>query len=256
MTHWTESVYRETPEVFRRHLEARLDDATEGTDDLLALLADHGIEPASALDVACGIGRHAVELGERGVSVRGIDISESYLDRARERVTDRGLGGTVTVERADMRDLAERTDEYDLVYNLWTSFGYYDEATNREILAGMADRVADGGALVLELINREGVLADFRSSVVPESDEDSLVVESAEYDPETARMETTRRVFAATDEGYEYEGEMVYDVRLYAPAELAALCRRVGFGDVSLYAGLDGEPLERESTRLVVVAEP
>lgn len=256
MAHWTESVYRENPEVFRRHLEARLDQAAEETEDLLALLADHGIEPETALDVACGIGRHAVELGDRGVAVRGIDISESYLDRARERVADRGVGDAVAVERADMRDLAERDCEYDLVYNLWTSFGYYDEATNRAVLAGMSERVADGGALVLELVNREGVLAEFRSAAVPEDDEDGLVVESVEYDPETARMETTRRVFAATDEGYGYEGEMVYDVRLYAPAELAALCRAVGFESVSLYAGLDGEPLARESTRLVVVAQP
>jgi SAM-dependent methyltransferase len=256
MTHWTESVYRENSGVFRRHLEARLDDAAEETDDLLALLAAHDIEPESALDVACGIGRHAVELGERGVSVRGIDISESYLDRARERIADRKVGDAVTVERADMRDLAERTDEYDLVYNLWTSFGYFDEPTNRAVLDGMEERVAEEGALVLELVNREGVLADFRPAGIPEDDEDGLVVESAEYDPETARMETTRRVFTATDGGYDYEGEMVYDVRLYAPAELAALCRAAGFESVSLYAGLDGEPLERESTRLVVVAEP
>ncbi|QLH84330.1 class I SAM-dependent methyltransferase [Halosimplex pelagicum] len=255
MTHWTETVYRDNPDVFRRHLEDRVDDAAEETEALLALLADHGIEPASALDVACGIGRHAVELGDRGVSVRGIDISESYLDRARERIDERGVGEAVTVERADMRDLAERTGEYDLVFNCWTSFGYYDEATDRAVLAGMRDRVADGGALVLELVNREGVLAEFRPAGVPE-DDDALVVESAEYDPETARMETTRRVFAETDEGYDYEGEMVYEVRLYAPAELAALCREAGFDSVSLYAGLDGDPLERESTRLVVVAEP
>jgi SAM-dependent methyltransferase len=256
MAHWTESVYRENSGVFRRHLEARLDDAAEETDDLLALLAAHDIEPESALDVACGIGRHAVELGERGVSVRGIDISESYLDRARERIADRNVGDAVTVERADMRDLADRDGEYDLVSNCWTSFGYYDEATNREVLTGMRERVADGGALVLELVNREGVLADFHPAGVPEDDEGGLVVESAEYDPETARMETTRRVFTTTDGGYDYEGELVYDVRLYAPAELAALCRTAGFESVSLYAGLDGEPLERESTRLVVVAEP
>ncbi|WP_459195023.1 class I SAM-dependent methyltransferase [Halosimplex sp. J119] len=255
MTHWTEVAYREQSEIFRPHLERRVDDAASETDDLLGLLADHGIDPETALDVACGIGRHAVELGERGVDVRGIDISESYLERARERIAERGVGDRVTVDRADMRDLSERAGRYDLVYNLWTSFGYYDDATNREVLRGMYDRTADDGALVLELVNREGVLADFRAAAVPD-DAEAFVVESAEYDPETARMETTRRVFTETADGYDYEGEMVYDVRLYAPVELAANCREAGFTDVSLYADLDGEPLKRESTRLVVVAEP
>ncbi|WP_415382709.1 class I SAM-dependent methyltransferase [Halosimplex sp. TS25] len=255
MAHWTETAFRERPDVFRRHLEDKLAEATAETEDLLALLADNGVEPTTALDVACGIGRHAVELADRGVSVRGIDISESYLGRARERADERGVIERATFERADMRDLGDRTEEYDLVSNLWTSFGYYDDATNRAVLRGMYDRTADDGALVIELVNREGVLADFRPAGVPE-DGDALVVESADYDPETARMETTRRVFAETDGGYDYEGEMVYDVRLYAPAELAASCREAGFADVSLYAGLDGAPLERESTRLVVVAEP
>ncbi|MFC7142333.1 class I SAM-dependent methyltransferase [Halosimplex aquaticum] len=255
MTHWTESVYRENPGVFRRHLEDRLADATEESEDLLALLADHGVEPTTGLDVACGIGRHAVELADRGVSVRGLDISEAYLDRARERAADRGVAEAATFERGDMRDLRDRDGTYDVVYNLWTSFGYYDDETNRAVLRGMYERTADGGALVVELVNREGVLADFRPAGIPE-DDDALVVESSEYDPETARMETTRRVFAEAGGGYDYEGEMVYDVRLYAPAELAAYCREAGFADVSLYAGLDGSTLERESTRLAVVAEP
>ncbi|MFB6139535.1 MAG: class I SAM-dependent methyltransferase [Halosimplex sp.] len=254
MAHWTEAVYRENPGVFRHHLERRLADAAAETDDLLALAADHGVEPETALDVACGIGRHAVELGERGVAVRGIDISEAYLDRARERIDERGVGDAVAVERGDMRDLAERDGEYDLVSNLWTFFGYYDEATDRAVLSGMYERTAPGGALVLELVNREGVLADFRADRVPE-DDDLYVVETAEYDPETARMETTRRVFEPTEDGYEYEGEMVYDVRLYAPVELARACREAGFADVTCYAGLGGAPLERESTRLAVVAE-
>ncbi|MFC7195676.1 class I SAM-dependent methyltransferase [Halosimplex aquaticum] len=195
MTHWTESVYRENPGVFRRHLEDRLADATEESEDLLALLADHGVEPTTGLDVACGIGRHAVELADRGVSVRGLDISEAYLDRARERAADRGVAEAATFERGDMRDLRDRDGTYDVVYNLWTSFGYYDDETNRAVLRGMYERTADGGALVVELVNREGVLADFRPAGIPE-DDDALVVESSEYDPETARMETTRRVFA------------------------------------------------------------
>jgi len=255
MPHWTETVYRRNPEVFRHHLEEKLELAAEETEDLLALLEATGVEPATALDVGCGIGRHAVELADRGVTVHGIDISEAYLDTARERAAERGVSDLVTVEWGDMRELSERTDEYDLVYNLWTSFGYYDEATNRNVLEGMYERTADDGALVIELVNRDGVLADYQRDRVPEDDE-RYVVESSEYDPETARMETTRRVFLETDDGFDYEGEMVYEVRLYSPVELATHCREAGFSAVSLYAGLDGSDLERDSNRLVAVARP
>lgn len=267
MSHWTERAFRENPSVFRRNLEAELENAPGEVEDLLALLADHGVDPATALDVPCGIGRHSVELAARGVSVRGVDISESYLERARELARERDVAARTTFERGDMRDLDERSDTYDLVLNAWTSFGYYDPETDRELLRGLSERTAAGGATVLELVNREGVLADYQPGVVLD-DDDRLVAESHEYDPETARMRTDRRVFVpadgppgdggAADEraGYDFVGEMTYDVRLYAPAELAALCRQVGFADVSLYAGLDGADLERESTRLVVVAEP
>lgn len=255
MPHWTETVYRRNPDVFRHHLEDKLAVAAEETDDLLALLERAGVEPDAALDVGCGIGRHAVELADRGITVHGIDISEAYLDTARERAAEREVSDQCTFERGDMRELSDRSGEYDLVYNLWTSFGYYDEATNRAVLEGLYDRTADDGALVIELVNREGVLSDYQRDRVPENDE-RYVVESAEYDPETARMETTRRVFTETDEGYDYEGEMRYEVRLYSPVELENHCRDAGFSSISLYAGLDGAELERDSARVAAVAWP
>lgn len=43
------------------------------------------------LDVGCGTGRHAIELTKRGYSVTGIDLSESQLERAREKTESEGL---------------------------------------------------------------------------------------------------------------------------------------------------------------------
>jgi SAM-dependent methyltransferase len=272
MSHWTEELFVEDPEVFEITMRHRLERTGEEVDRLLDLLSAHGVEPSGALDVACGIGRHAVELGGAGIDVHGIDISPAYVDAARERVREAGVDDRVTFEVADMRNLADMEGSYDLVTNMWTAFGYFDDETNEAVAAGFRERVADDGALVMELVNKESVLADFRKSSAQEED-GLLYVEKQEYTPETGRMGTELRLFRLQDgsdvetaadrdsetgapEDYEFLGTISWDLRLYAPAELRRLLERAGFGEVSLYDGLDGESLDRESPRLVVVAEP
>ncbi|PSQ64055.1 MAG: class I SAM-dependent methyltransferase [Halobacteriales archaeon SW_8_66_22] len=272
MSHWTEQLFVEDPEMFEITMRRRLDRTGEEVDQLLDLLSAHGVEPTEALDVACGIGRHAVELGGAGIDVHGIDISPAYVDAARERVREAGVGDRVSLEVADMRELADMEGSYDLATSMWTAFGYFDDGTNEAIAAGFRERVADGGALVMELVNKESVVTDFRESHAQE-DDGLLYVEEQEYTPETGRMQTEQRLFrphdesdeeskvegspdARGDEDYEFLGTISWDLRLYAPAELRRLLEHAGFGEVSLYGGLDGESLDRESPRLVVVAEP
>jgi len=55
------------------------------------------------LDVGCGTGRHSIELSKRGYNVTGIDLSESQLQRAREKA--RANGQTIDFQQQDARDL-------------------------------------------------------------------------------------------------------------------------------------------------------
>ena len=43
------------------------------------------------IDIGCGTGRHSIELTKRGYSVTGIDLSQSQLDRAREKAEEINL---------------------------------------------------------------------------------------------------------------------------------------------------------------------
>lgn len=262
MSHWTEELFVEHADHYAADLEATTDAAEEQVDDLLDLLADdHDLAPETALDVACGIGRHAVPLADRGLDVDGLDLSPEFLDRARDRAAEAGVADRTRFVEGDVRDLAaaDLRADYDLVTCLYTSFGFFDDATNREVLAAMADRVAPDGALVVEVTNKEGLLARFADSGVFEQDE-YLVTEQREYDPATSCIETTRRMFEASDcesggdgeDGYDLAVETTFSLRLYAPVELRRL-----FEDARLephfYGGFDGEGLERESARLLVV---
>lgn len=256
MPHWTEDLFVGGADVYAADLLAREDDAAEEVDALLTLLADeYDLQPDRALDVACGVGRHATAFAERAIEVDGIDLSPAFVETARERARETEVADSTTFAVGDMRDLDPPADSYDLVGNFYTSFGYYDEATNRAILAGMAEHVAPGGALVMELINRESVLASFEEMGTHEEG-DQVVIEQREYDPETARIRSTRRVFDATDDEYEFRGEFETDVRAYAPVELRALLADAGFSTVDCYGGFDGSPVGLDSTRLLVVARP
>jgi SAM-dependent methyltransferase len=102
------------------------------------------------LDICCGPGRHAIPLAERGYHVTGIDNNASQIARANARA-QRGA----TFHTHDVRDLASLGGEYDGVINMWASFGYFDEATNFEILRQVRGRLRDGGRAIVDVYNRD-----------------------------------------------------------------------------------------------------
>src|SRR5688500_20201661 len=88
----------------RDWLDVAIDDDERTTREVAFLEEQLRLAPGAAiLDLACGHGRHAIELARRGYRVTGFDLSEPSLERA-GRLAD---GARVDVEwvRGDMRDL-------------------------------------------------------------------------------------------------------------------------------------------------------
>src|SRR3989344_5362829 len=73
------------------------------------------------LDLACGKGRHAIYLNKKGFDVTGIDLSEKSIECAK-------ISGNETLHfyTHDMRKLF-RSNYFDIVLNLFTSFGYFEQ---------------------------------------------------------------------------------------------------------------------------------
>jgi len=99
-----------------------------------------------ALDLACGPGRHAAQLAARGARVTGLDLSLPLLSLARARTR-----GAVSLVRADMRHLPFCAGAFDVVVNLFTSFGYFaDDAQHAAVIAGSRALLRRGGVFVLD----------------------------------------------------------------------------------------------------------
>lgn len=72
-----------------------------------------GMTPGVALDLGCGIGRHAVWLATQGWRAIGVDFSEVALEKGRALAAERGVD--VTWVNADLYEYEPAPDSLDLV---------------------------------------------------------------------------------------------------------------------------------------------
>jgi SAM-dependent methyltransferase len=109
------------------------------------------------LDVCCGAGRHALPLAARGHRVTGLDRDERMLSQARRGAAAAAAnGGGATFVSGDMRELAAAVSgAFDAAICMWQSFGYFDAATNADVLRQMREALRPGGRLILDLYNRD-----------------------------------------------------------------------------------------------------
>lgn len=96
--------------------------------------------PGRALVIACGPGRNALYLAQRGFDVTGVDISEVAVDRARGSAAERGLDARFVV--ADLDQLEPEAGAYDLI----TVIRY----RNRGLWPRLVDALAPNGWILAE----------------------------------------------------------------------------------------------------------
>ena len=103
------------------------------------------------LDLACGSGDHARRLARRDLDVLGVDIAPSLVAHCREAAAGDGLP-TARFEQGDMRELAYE-GVFDALLLLSGSFGFFDEATNQDVLARMARALKAGGQVLVDVFD-------------------------------------------------------------------------------------------------------
>ena len=118
-----------------------------------------GIAAGKVLDLACGPGRYAIPLAQAGYQVTAVDRTRFLLQTARERA--RSAGAKVEWVEDDMRTFI-RPSAYDLVLNVFTSFGYFDDpAENRRVLENIFASLKPGGTLLFDHLGKELLAARF-----------------------------------------------------------------------------------------------
>lgn len=204
---------------------------------------------SAVLDLACGFGRHAIGMAARGHRMTGVDFNARYLEIAAELATE--AGATVRWSAGDMRALPFEA-EFDAVYSYFTSFGYFTDAENARVIAGVARALRPGGRLLLDMMNRDWLLTHPQQRVWNQRADGSLLMEELELDLRTSRV-TSRQIHIGGDGGPRLTKE--YNLRAYTCAELTALFAAHGLQVREVWGGADRSPYSIESRRLILLAE-
>lgn len=112
------------------------------------------IEGARVLDLACGSGRHSYQLAQLGYNTTGVDLAANSIKEAKDKFLHQNLEFRV----ADMRDFSAK-ECYDAIFNLFTSFGYFDdESDNAKVLKQINDNLVGGGQFIMDFMNATKVV--------------------------------------------------------------------------------------------------
>jgi len=107
-----------------------------------------GTSPGLALDVAGGVGRHAIWLAQRGWRVKLLDISEVGVKQAKENTTRTGTASSISVEVCDLNTTPDLgREQYDLVVVFFF--------LQRELFPALAAAVKPGGFLIYKTYTTE-----------------------------------------------------------------------------------------------------
>jgi SAM-dependent methyltransferase len=242
---WFEEIFDED---YLRTLPFLTPQATQA--EALFVAETLGVEPgARLLDVGCGYGRHAMELAARGYQIVALDLSLPLLLRGADEAQRRGLN--INFIHGDMRDLVFDS-QFDGIYCLFSTFGYFDEDTNRKTIEGMARAVKRGGRLVLDVLNRDYLIGELPTRVWWEGD-GCVVLEEVEFNYFTSRVHSNRSI--VFDDGRQLEQEI--SIRAYSLHELGKMLHAAGLRvtEVSGSTAMRGRFFGNQSRGLIVVAE-
>ncbi|MGB9862090.1 MAG: class I SAM-dependent methyltransferase [Candidatus Bipolaricaulaceae bacterium] len=255
MEDWPRELFLGKAELYQLQLEERLERAEEEADRLVKLFEVYGVpQGARILDLCCGIGRHAVALAKRGFFVVGVDFSAKFLARAEELAKNAGVQGKTEFVREDIRRLGNFPKQhFQAALSLYTSFGYYGEEDDKNLLLALRRLVDPGGIFVLDMFSRDSLIRHFVPTHVIRT-KSHMVIEEMTFDFERARFNSRWFFFLPEGEGWRYAGEAQVSVRAYALHEIVRMLAEAGWQYCAAHGGLDMSPYGLEARRLVVVA--
>jgi len=222
-------------------------DYTEAEDFIHRICQYLQLEPGSkALDLACGRGRHALVMAHQGLAVTGLDLSESSLMDA-QKLADLHPELSLVFARHDMREIYSEL-HFDVVFNLFTSFGYFeDDADDSRVLHAIYSALKPGGLFVFDYLHAPYV----QETHVPSEEQ---VIDQVHFS--ISRHLTNDWIIKQIQvKDGEKEYRFFEKVRNYRPEQLEKLLLEAGFTILRNFGNYQLEPPSSDSPRCLFICQ-
>jgi len=221
------------------------DDETNEEADFIASILK--LNNALVLDLCCGQGRHAVKLAEIGYSVIGLDSSSVLLNIANSL----SLSNLWFIE-GDMRNIPLRKNTCDAVINMFTSFGFFDDEGNAQVLKSVASALKPKGKFLLDYWNPYSAIQLDGTRNWWWVDDKVLSLAEAKYDFSSGRLQDHRTII---DFGKGSMEKFTRDLRFYSLPEIESMLKSVGLRVIEVYGDIDEREYDGNSRRLITLSE-
>jgi ubiquinone/menaquinone biosynthesis C-methylase UbiE len=202
------------------------------------------------LDLCCGQGRHSLALANIGYSVIGLDSSRSLLELVEKDKLHEGKSRLWLVE-GDMRNIPLRAETCDAIINLFTSFGFFDDADNLRVLETAASVLKPGGKLLIDYWNPYMAAQLDGTRNWWWITDNLLSLAEARYDFSTGRMRDLRTLIDVKKSTVE---DMTRELRFYMLPELEKMLEQAGLHILEVYGDVDEREYDGDSRRLITIS--
>jgi cyclopropane fatty-acyl-phospholipid synthase-like methyltransferase len=201
---------------------------------------------AKILDMACGAGRHAIILARKDFNVTAVDLSENLISIGEQSARNENL--IINFVKSDIRKF-ETDVKFNLVINLFTSFGYFEsDEENIAVLKKAYDLLIEDGYFVLDFFNSEFL----QQNLVEFSEENLSGAEIHQYRKIKDKRVTKKIVITKNGNLSTYEES----VRMFTKDELVSAIQNIGFDNYKTFGDFLGNKFEQfTSPRLIMICK-
>ncbi len=198
---------------------------------------------SAILDLACGQGRHSIEMAQRGfTNITGLDRSHYLIRKAKSMMQQEGL--KIGFKEGDARKLPFPADTFDVVMILGNSFGYFESNEDDIMILKEVFRVLKPeGAFLIDVADGSYLRNHFQSRSWEWIDKKYFVCRERSLSNDNERL-ISREIISHVEKGIIVD--QFYAERLYTCDMLTDIFTRSGYKNIIFHDALESNSLRKQ----------
>jgi len=194
-------------------------------------------------DIACGKGRHSLELSKYDLNVWGMDLSSNSIQFANEHANDR-----TEFSVHDMREPFPK-ENFDYIFNLFTSFGYFEDSKeDYQCIENISTALKSGGLFIQDYLNAKIVVSNFPQN-------ETKIIDDVEFGISKLVNGKFIEKHIHVKHGA-FEDEFMERVKMISKHELIEMYSKVGLKLISVFGNYSLDDFDEDSSpRIIIIAQ-